>query len=109
MGELKLLREADSRHTAQACYCGEYNCVGFIGGKTQTDVGGMDDLLLDALGILDDVTAGGMKGSKKKKSRQLDVDYNVSLTPVQKLTPAGLAAHPATRSTQGVGSDSAVA
>ncbi|CAK9780083.1 hypothetical protein CC85DRAFT_283658 [Cutaneotrichosporon oleaginosum] len=70
-------------HTAQPCYCGEYNCVGTIGGKTQTDVGGMDDLLLDALGILDDVTAGGMKGSKKKKSRQLDVDYNPILRPIE--------------------------
>lgn len=33
-------------HEAQECYCGEPNCVGFIGGKTQTDVDGMDDLLL---------------------------------------------------------------
>ncbi|BEJ11877.1 hypothetical protein CspHIS471_0203370 [Cutaneotrichosporon sp. HIS471] len=70
-------------HTAQPCYCGEYNCVGTIGGKTQTDVGGMDDLLLDALGILDDVTAGGMKGSKKKKSRQLDIDYIPVLRPIE--------------------------
>lgn len=38
----------------------------------------MDDLFLDALGILDEVTAGGMKGSKKKKARQLDEDYIVS-------------------------------
>lgn len=29
------------------CYCGEWNCVGTIGGKTQTDIGGMDDLFLD--------------------------------------------------------------
>ena len=34
-------------HEAQTCYCGEPNCVGFIGGKTQTDVAGMDDLYLD--------------------------------------------------------------
>jgi SET domain-containing protein len=34
-------------HDAQVCYCGEPNCVGFIGGKTQTDIGGMDDLYLD--------------------------------------------------------------
>lgn len=39
---------ANSRsHEAQICYCGEYNCVGTIGGKTQTDVGGIDDLFLD--------------------------------------------------------------
>lgn len=35
------------RHTAQECYCGEPNCVGYIGGKTQTDIGGMDDLYLE--------------------------------------------------------------
>jgi hypothetical protein len=34
-------------HDAQKCYCGEPNCVGFIGGKTQTDLGGMDDLYID--------------------------------------------------------------
>ena len=34
-------------HDAQVCYCGESNCVGFIGGKTQTDIAGMDDLYLD--------------------------------------------------------------
>lgn len=35
------------RHQAQPCYCGEPNCVGFIGGKTQTDIATMDDLELD--------------------------------------------------------------
>ena len=35
------------RHEAQPCHCGEPNCVGFIGGKTQTDIGAMDDLYLD--------------------------------------------------------------
>ena len=35
------------RHDAQPCYCGEAKCVGFIGGKTQTDLAGMDDLYLD--------------------------------------------------------------
>ena len=35
------------RHDAQPCYCGEPNCVGTIGGKTQTDIGGMNDLFLD--------------------------------------------------------------
>lgn len=34
-------------HDAQPCFCEEPNCVGSIGGKTQTDVGGMDDLYLD--------------------------------------------------------------
>lgn len=81
-------------HDAQTCYCGEPNCVGTIGGKTQTDIGTMNDLFLDgklrdikqnvhnwlvvALGITDEVEAMGMKGSKKKKSRQLDEDFVVS-------------------------------
>jgi hypothetical protein len=34
-------------HNAQICYCDEPNCVGTIGGKTQTDLGGMDDLYID--------------------------------------------------------------
>ncbi|KZO97496.1 SET domain-containing protein [Calocera viscosa TUFC12733] len=62
-------------HDAQPCYCGEPNCVGFIGGKTQTDLAGMDDLYLDALGIVDDVEKLNLKGTKKKSSRKLDEDY----------------------------------
>jgi len=38
-------------HDAQPCYCGEPNCVGFIGGKTQTDIAAMDDLYLDGAHI----------------------------------------------------------
>ncbi|OCF61564.1 histone-lysine N-methyltransferase, H3 lysine-36 specific [Kwoniella mangroviensis CBS 10435] len=72
-------------HDAQICYCGEPNCVGTIGGKTQTDVSlsTMNDLFLDALGITDEVEAGGMKGNKKKKSRQLDEDFVPTLRPIQ--------------------------
>ncbi|WVN89997.1 histone-lysine N-methyltransferase, H3 lysine-36 specific [Cryptococcus depauperatus CBS 7841] len=69
-------------HDAQTCYCGEPNCVGTIGGKTQTDIGTMTDLFLDALGITDEVYAMGMKGSKKKKSRQLDEDFVPVLRPI---------------------------
>jgi histone-lysine N-methyltransferase SETD2 len=96
------LKGADAlpRHDAQPCYCGEPNCVGTIGGKTQTDIGGMNDLFLDgklsyvnihvrivshrtsALGITDEVEALGMKGSKKKKSRKLDEDFIVCLTSI---------------------------
>jgi len=63
---------------AQVCYCGEPNCVGFIGGKTQTDLGGMDDLYMDALGITDEIELLNLKGTRKKKSRNLDEDYMVS-------------------------------
>ncbi|KAG9103842.1 histone methyltransferase set2 [Ceratobasidium sp. 370] len=36
-------------HDPQKCYCGEPNCVGYLGGKTQTDVRANE--MLDALGI----------------------------------------------------------
>ena len=39
-------------HDAQPCYCGEPNCVGFIGGKTQTDLAAMDDLYLDGMCLI---------------------------------------------------------
>lgn len=64
-------------HDAQPCYCGEPKCVGFIGGKTQTDLAAMDDLYLDALGIADEVDRLGLKGSKKKKGKKLDEDFVV--------------------------------
>ncbi|GJN93765.1 hypothetical protein Rhopal_006822-T1 [Rhodotorula paludigena] len=70
-------------HVAQECFCGEPNCVGFIGGKTQTDLGGMDDLYIDALGIADEVEALGLKGSKKKKGKKLDEDFVPTLHPIQ--------------------------
>lgn len=62
-------------HDAQECFCGESNCVGYIGGKQQTDIAGMDDLFLDALGISEEINQLGLKGNKKKKGRKLDVDY----------------------------------
>lgn len=87
-----------ARHEAQECFCGEPNCVGFLGGKTQTDVGAMDDLYLDgaylcsglpswprltlwtALGIADDVEAMSLKGTKNKKGKKMDIDYMVRRT-----------------------------
>lgn len=36
-------------HDPQKCYCGEPNCAGFLGGKTQTDVRANE--MLDALGV----------------------------------------------------------
>ncbi|KAF7978203.1 hypothetical protein HWV62_1426 [Athelia sp. TMB] len=69
-------------HEAQPCYCGEPKCVGFIGGKTQTDIGGMDDLYIEALGISDEVDKFALKGNKKKKGRKLDEDYTPILKPI---------------------------
>lgn len=88
------------RHEAQQCFCGEPICVGYIGGKTQTDLAAMDDLYIDgmfhtpirdtpthlhilALGISDEVEKLGLKGSKKRKSKKLDEDYAPILKPLQ--------------------------
>ncbi|MCO5598683.1 hypothetical protein L7F22_052781 [Adiantum nelumboides] len=68
---------------AQACYCGEPNCVGAIGGKTQTDIGGMDELFIDALGITEEVNRLEARGTRKKKSRHLDEDFNPTLRPME--------------------------
>ncbi|KAJ7042863.1 histone methyltransferase [Mycena alexandri] len=59
-------------HKAQKCYCGEPQCVGFIGGKTQTDLSTVDDIYMDALGITDEDEVTELKGTKKKKGKKLD-------------------------------------
>lgn len=70
-------------HQAQACYCGEPNCVGFIGGKTQTDIVTMDDLYLDALGITDENDVAELRGTKKKKGKKIDdMDFMPQRKPV---------------------------
>ncbi|KAG6816190.1 hypothetical protein H0H87_007859 [Tephrocybe sp. NHM501043] len=70
-------------HQAQICYCGESNCVGFIGGKTQTDVATMDDLYLDALGITDEADLIELKGNKKKKGKKIDdPDFMPTMKPL---------------------------
>ncbi|CAK5271481.1 unnamed protein product [Mycena citricolor] len=71
-------------HKAQECYCGEENCVGYIGGKTQTDLVTVDDLYLDALGITDDDEVMALKGNKKKKGKKIDdADFMPQLRPIQ--------------------------
>ncbi|PWY98917.1 hypothetical protein BCV70DRAFT_201699 [Testicularia cyperi] len=68
---------------AQECYCGEPNCVGTLGGKTQTDLSGMDDLFLDALGIADEVEQTEAKGSRRKRGKRLDLDYIPKMRPIK--------------------------
>ncbi|KAF9451333.1 hypothetical protein P691DRAFT_663480 [Macrolepiota fuliginosa MF-IS2] len=70
-------------HQAQPCYCGEPNCVGYIGGKTQTEFAAMDDLYLDALGITDEDELMELKGTKKRKGKKIDdPDFMPTLKPV---------------------------
>ena len=107
MGTLSFLiacffsKELFPSHDAQPCYCGEKNCVGVLGGKTQTDVAGMDDATLDgmsqsppyefsklivavavALGISDELEAAGLSGSKKIKQRKLGDGIGSSMKPM---------------------------
>jgi len=62
----------------QPCYCGEANCIGFIGGKTQTErATKLSDATIEALGIDDSDgwdTAVAKKPRKKKISED-DEDY----------------------------------
>lgn len=62
----------------QPCYCGESNCTGFIGGKTQTErATKLSAATIEALGIEDadswDTVVA--KKPKKKKSGEDDEDY----------------------------------
>jgi hypothetical protein len=99
ISERELIFFKRNRYDAQACYCGEPNCSGFIGGNTQTDLSAMDDLYLDgqfpfehetkvdtnslayilALGVSEEIAALGLKGNKRKKARKLDEDFKVSI------------------------------
>ncbi|KAI1457749.1 hypothetical protein F4805DRAFT_163965 [Annulohypoxylon moriforme] len=62
----------------QPCYCGEPNCIGFIGGKTQTErATKLSDATIEALGIddgdgWDTVVA---KKPRKKKITEDDEEY----------------------------------
>lgn len=66
----------------QPCYCGESNCTGFIGGKTQTEKGTkLSAATIEALGIDDDEdwdawdTVTAKKPKKKKTTDDDDEDY----------------------------------
>ena len=68
----------------QPCYCGEPNCVGFIGGKTQTErATKLPPATIEALGI--DVGDGWdtsvAKKPRKKRADEDDEEYVNSLRP----------------------------
>lgn len=71
----------------QPCYCGEPNCTGYIGGKTQTERGTkLSNNLIEALGI-DDADAWDTavaKKPRKKKTGEDDEEY------VNNVQPRGL-------------------
>jgi len=64
----------------QPCYCGESNCLGYIGGKTQTDGAApkLSHHIIEALGLEDSEewsTATAKKGRRPKKTDGDDEDY----------------------------------
>lgn len=68
----------------QPCYCGEPNCVGFIGGKTQTERATKLSLAtIEALGIDDGDSwdTAVAKKPRKKKATEDDEDYVNSFQP----------------------------
>ncbi|KAK3375102.1 hypothetical protein B0H63DRAFT_267257 [Podospora didyma] len=68
----------------QPCYCGESNCVGFIGGKTQTErTFKLARATIEALGIddTDSWDAAVAKKPRKKKPTEDDEDYVNSIQP----------------------------
>ncbi|KAF2754475.1 hypothetical protein EJ05DRAFT_142624 [Pseudovirgaria hyperparasitica] len=68
----------------QPCYCGEPNCSGFIGGKTQTDdAPKLSNITIEALGILDgeDWDEATSKRPRKKKLGEADEEYVNNVQP----------------------------
>ncbi|KIV85653.1 hypothetical protein PV11_01322 [Exophiala sideris] len=66
----------------QPCYCGESNCTGFIGGKTQTErATKLSAAVIEALGIEDADTWDTVvaKRPRKKKAAEDDEEYVDSL------------------------------
>lgn len=71
----------------QPCYCGEPNCTGFIGGKTQTErATKLSNATIEALGIEDgeDWDTAVAKKPRKRKTGEDDEEY------VNNVTPKGL-------------------
>ncbi|KAL9014842.1 MAG: hypothetical protein Q9173_000509 [Seirophora scorigena] len=71
----------------QPCYCGEPNCTGFIGGKTQTESGTkLSQATVEALGIDDgdNWDTAVAKKPRKKKVNEEDEEW------VNKVEPKGL-------------------
>jgi histone-lysine N-methyltransferase SETD2 len=62
----------------QPCYCGELNCTGFIGGKTQTErATKLSNATIEALGIehADDWDTAVARKPRKKKTGDDDEEY----------------------------------
>ncbi|GME27009.1 Set and WW domain protein [Neofusicoccum parvum] len=68
----------------QPCYCGEPNCTGYIGGKTQTDnATKLSHTMIEALGIddADGWDTAVAKKPRKKKTSEDDEEYVNNVQP----------------------------
>ncbi|ODV93650.1 hypothetical protein PACTADRAFT_51424 [Pachysolen tannophilus NRRL Y-2460] len=78
---------------AQPCYCGEPNCIGFMGGKTQTDSASLlPQVVADALGITSSQEKSWLKMMKQsgRKIKNKDEDSNINEEFVNSLTMSPL-------------------
>ncbi|KAK9429550.1 hypothetical protein V1505DRAFT_153225 [Lipomyces doorenjongii] len=76
---------------AQPCYCGEPNCIGFIGGKTQTEAAPkLSQVFLDALGISDDEEWATATSKRKRRIQTNDDEEYVSTLPTRPVTEEGV-------------------
>ncbi|EKG19683.1 WW/Rsp5/WWP [Macrophomina phaseolina MS6] len=67
----------------QPCYCGEANCTGFIGGKTQTDnATKLSHATIEALGI-DDADSWDTAVAKKPRKKRITEDDEEYVNDVQ--------------------------
>ncbi|KAI1448457.1 hypothetical protein F5Y02DRAFT_308564 [Annulohypoxylon stygium] len=67
----------------QPCYCGEPNCIGFIGGKTQTErATKLSDATIEALGI-DDADGWDTVVAKKPRKKKITEDDEEYVNSVQ--------------------------
>ncbi|KAI1410143.1 hypothetical protein F5Y13DRAFT_77543 [Hypoxylon sp. FL1857] len=67
----------------QPCYCGEPNCIGFIGGKTQTErATKLSDATIEALGI-DDGDGWDTAVAKKPRKKKITEDDEEYVNSVQ--------------------------
>lgn len=64
--------------TAQKCYCGEPNCIGFMGGKTQTESASLlPQIYADAMGVTASEEKKWIKARKAEGTLQNDSNKNV--------------------------------
>ncbi|KAK9449347.1 uncharacterized protein V1518DRAFT_437715 [Limtongia smithiae] len=77
---------------AQPCYCGEPNCIGYIGGKTQTEAAPkLSQALVDALGLSEDEDDWSVAVPKRKrKLKPTDDEEYATTLPTRPVQESGV-------------------